>query len=98
MVKKIKIILLITIAQVLSFKNSFSQVGLPPSPTSVSLGEYAASPVGLYTSIPQINIPIYTLKSRQLSVPISLSYHGRVSKAWNDQGELLNEYEYNYQH
>jgi len=48
---------------------------IPPSPNAASLGKYADWPVSFYTGVPQIGIPIYDLKGRSLSVPISLSYH-----------------------
>ena len=48
---------------------------VPPSPNSASLGKYGELPIGLYTGIPNINIPIYELKTQGITVPISLSYH-----------------------
>jgi YD repeat-containing protein len=48
---------------------------IPPSPNASSLGKYADWPVSLYTGIPSIDIPLYTLKGRTTSVPISVSYH-----------------------
>ncbi|CAN5438544.1 hypothetical protein BH09BAC3_BH09BAC3_35950 [soil metagenome] len=48
---------------------------IPPSPDAASLGKYGEWPVGLYTGVPQISIPIYELKGRSISVPISVSYH-----------------------
>jgi YD repeat-containing protein len=51
------------------------QTVTPPSPEASSLGKYADWPVSLYTGVPDISIPIYTLKGRSLSVPIGLSYH-----------------------
>jgi hypothetical protein len=48
---------------------------VPPSPNAASLGKYADWPVNLYTGVPSIDIPIYEVKGRSLSVPISLSYH-----------------------
>ncbi|HEX9514242.1 MAG TPA: hypothetical protein VF939_27305, partial [Puia sp.] len=48
---------------------------IPPSPNASSLGKYADWPVNLYTGLPGIDIPIYELKGRKVSVPISLSYH-----------------------
>jgi len=47
----------------------------PPTPTAASLGEYGAIPVGLYTGVPSISIPIYEIQGRGISLPISLSYH-----------------------
>jgi 20S proteasome alpha/beta subunit len=46
-----------------------------PSPNASSLGQYADLPVNLYTGIPKIDIPIYELKGRSMTVPISISYH-----------------------
>jgi YD repeat-containing protein len=48
---------------------------IPPSPNASSLGKYVDWPVNLYTGVPQINVPVYEVKGRSLSVPISLSYH-----------------------
>jgi len=47
---------------------------LPPSPTSFALTRYGDFNVGLQTGTLQQEIPFYTVKSRKLSVPISLSY------------------------
>jgi 20S proteasome alpha/beta subunit len=51
-----------------------------PSPNASSLGQYADWPVNLYTGIPQIQIPIYEIKGRSLTVPISISYHASGNK------------------
>ena len=48
---------------------------IPPSPEAAGLGKYGQYPVSLHTGVPQISIPIYTLKGKQLSVPISIDYH-----------------------
>jgi len=34
-----------------------------PSPDAASLGKYGSITVGLYTGIPDINIPLYTIKT-----------------------------------
>lgn len=47
---------------------------IPPSPISEELGRYGNVPVGLFTGSPNINIPIYTFKSKNITVPISASY------------------------
>jgi YD repeat-containing protein len=46
-----------------------------PSPNAANLGLYGQIPVDLFTGNPNIDVPIYTFKSRDLSVPIHLSYH-----------------------
>lgn len=47
-----------------------------PTPTAASLGTFGDVPVNLYTGIPNISIPLFTLKGRTLKLPITLQYHG----------------------
>ncbi len=47
---------------------------VPPSPTAYELGKYGQVPVGMFTGTPNVSIPLYTYNTRNLSVPISLSY------------------------
>lgn len=46
-----------------------------PSPTAASLGKYVDIPVNYNNGLPQINIPIATVKEGELQLPISLQYH-----------------------
>lgn len=46
-----------------------------PSPTAASLGRFGDVPVNLYTGIPDISIPLFTVKGRTLELPITLRYH-----------------------
>jgi hypothetical protein len=48
---------------------------IPPSPEAASLGKFGDIPVGYYTGVPSILVPIWNLKSRDIEVPISLDYH-----------------------
>jgi len=49
---------------------------LPSTPDIMEFQKFGDVPVGQYTGIPNINIPIYEITTRSgLSVPISLSYH-----------------------
>jgi len=48
---------------------------IPPSPTASGLGKFGKIPAGTYTGIPQIQIPLYTVPGKKLSLPITLSYH-----------------------
>lgn len=45
-----------------------------PSPTASALGEYGNTPISLSTGTPNINIPLWEVKGKKLTVPISLSY------------------------
>lgn len=47
---------------------------VPTSPTAASLGMYGNIPISLYTGLPNISIPIWNLKGRELNLPITLSY------------------------
>lgn len=48
---------------------------IPPSPNAASLGRYGDVPVGLYTGIPSISVPLYTATIGKISLPISISYY-----------------------
>jgi YD repeat-containing protein len=68
---------------------------VPPSPNASSLGRYGEYPVNLYTGLPNIDIPIYELKGRSISVPVSISYHAGGNKvgdiaSWVGLGWSLN--------
>src|SRR5258708_35764953 len=65
------------------------------SPTAASLGKYGDIPVSYHTGIPQISVPIYTVQSGSLKLPISLSYHASGLKVhepagWVGAGWALN--------
>lgn len=75
-------------------KNPYNEVSIS-SPNAASLGKYADIPVNYHTGIPQISIPIYTIKEGPLSLPISLSYHASGLKvmetaSWVGAGWSLN--------
>lgn len=68
---------------------------VPPSPTAAELGKYGDQPVSYFTGTPQISIPIFEVKGKSLSLPISLSYHAsgiQVSEvaSWVGLGWSLN--------
>lgn len=47
---------------------------LPPTPEAAGLGKYGNFPVGMFTGTPNVNIELYTLKNRNISIPLSLNY------------------------
>ncbi|RXK86522.1 RHS repeat domain-containing protein [Filimonas effusa] len=55
--------------------NGQSKDFVPASPTASSLGVFGQVPIGNYTGIPQVSVPLYNLVYKDLQVPISLSYH-----------------------
>ncbi|WP_143822908.1 hypothetical protein [Mucilaginibacter sp. MD40] len=65
------------------------------SPTAGAITKFVDIPVSLHTGIPQISIPLYTVKDGSLSVPISMSYHASGLKvgepaSWVGAGWSLN--------
>jgi len=80
---------------------SFSQEALeqlnniiPPSPEATALGRGADVPVSLYTGVPAVTVPIWTIKGHSVSVPISLTYQSNGMKVseipgWTGMGWSL---------
>ena len=68
---------------------------IPPSPEAAALGKYGDIPVSTYTGLPSIGVPLYTINSKDIQIPISLSYHAsgiRVNEeaSWVGLGWILN--------
>ncbi len=68
---------------------------ISPPPTASGLGKYAEIPVGLYTGIPSISIPLYQIVENDYHLDISLSYHASGIKvqdraSWVGLGWSLN--------
>jgi hypothetical protein len=53
---------------------TFGKVNIA-SPNAAALGKFGDIPVNYHTGIPNISIPIFTLKEGELSLAIQLSYH-----------------------
>ncbi len=61
--------------------NNYVKDVVMPSPTATSFGKFGEIPVSYHTGVPNISIPIHTVTSGPLSVPISLSYHAAGIKS-----------------
>lgn len=48
---------------------------VPPSPQAAQFIRYGEIPIGHTTGVPQIEVPIYTLSTGWIDIPISISYH-----------------------
>ena len=48
---------------------------VPASPNAASIQQYGDVPVTLFNGLPNISVPLMTVKDRELSLPVSLSYH-----------------------
>lgn len=67
----------------------------PLSPNAAAITKYGEIPVGHFTGVPNISIPVYTIQSRSLSLPLALSYHAGGIKveeiaSWVGLGWSLN--------
>jgi|GEM_PF-1300699 len=65
---------LLIISGLCGFSQELQEIA-PLSPETSSLTKFQETPVGYYTGIPSISIPLYTVSSGQIQVPISLGYH-----------------------
>ena len=53
---------------------------VPLSSNAAAMAKYGEIPVGHFTGVPNINIPLYTIKSGTLELPLTLNYHARGNK------------------
>lgn len=53
---------------------------VPLSPNAAAIAKYGEIPVGHFTGVPNINIPLHTIKSGTLELPLSLNYHAGGNK------------------
>ena len=72
----ILVLLLISVNEIKAQLNAgtFGKVNIA-SPNAAALGKYGDIPVNYHTGVPNISIPLYSLKAGPLSLPIQLSYH-----------------------
>lgn len=75
-------LLILSIASllILSLKSALGQnyeyrPPIPPTPEAAALAKFAQVPVSYSTGTPNISIPLYEIKLREVSLPISLNYH-----------------------
>ena len=65
-----------------------TQHSIPPSPTASALGSYVDNPVSYFTGTPSISIPLYELKTKDFTLPISLSYNPQEIKVANSASNV----------
>lgn len=58
----------------------------PKSPNSAAFEKYGNYPVNMSSGVPDISIPLYTIESGGLKVPITLSYHASGIKVNESAG------------
>lgn len=78
--------------------NVFSQQAkvIPPPPEAAQIQRYGDYPVAHYTGVPEIKIPLYEVKSGDLTVPIYLSYHASGIKVEDVDGIVGSGWSLNY--
>ncbi|MDW7691155.1 RHS repeat domain-containing protein [Flammeovirgaceae bacterium SG7u.111] len=59
---------------------------IPPSPEAQKIIQYIDYPVSYSTGLSSVNIPLYTIKSKELNLPLSLSYHASGLQPSADDG------------
>ena len=67
----------------------------PQAPNSAAFAKFGNYPMNMFTGVPEISIPIYTIQLGELQVPISISYHASGNKvtdnaSWVGLGWALN--------
>src|SRR5258708_5219203 len=76
--KKIYATLVIAMLCHISYAQSLADIQnpkiLPPSPEASALGRYGQIPVSKNPGTPNIDIPIYEIKTPRFTLPISISY------------------------
>ena len=60
----------------------------PASPKAQTFLRYGEIPIGYQTGVPNISIPLYTIKSGDIEIPITLSYHIRNVRPGYDVNEI----------
>ncbi|HEX7846589.1 MAG TPA: hypothetical protein VF476_12380 [Chitinophagaceae bacterium] len=68
---------------------------MPQSPSTAALGKFGEYPVSYFTGLPNISIPLYTIKTKGFEIPITLLYHASGIKvqsypSWVGSGWALN--------
>ena len=61
---------------------------VPPTPNAAAFQKYGDIPVSAYTGIPDISIPLYTVKFRDITIPVSLSYHASGIKVAEEASQV----------
>ncbi|WP_336687730.1 hypothetical protein [Chryseobacterium bernardetii] len=65
------------IGNLLTLQSLFSQTNniLPPSSEAAQIAKYIETPVAYTNGIPEIGIPLFTLKDNDINIPVALNYH-----------------------
>lgn len=70
-----------------SFGQSAPKV-IPPAPESAALFRFLDFPVSSATGVPEISIPLYTVTSGSITVPVSISYYAGGRQVFDETGPV----------
>ena len=59
---------------------------VPISPTATAMEKYQSYPVDYCTGVPNITIPLYEIKSGDITIPVTLTYHASGIKPKEESG------------
>lgn len=65
-----------------------NQKTIPPSPETRAFTKYITQEVSLYNGIPEIDIPLYSIQVKGITIPITLSYHASGIKFAQESGDV----------
>ena len=76
-------------------QNYFMPTIFPNAPNTAAFSKYGNYEVSLFTGVPDISVPIYTIEAGDLKMPITLSYHASGIKvsdvaSWAGLGWSIN--------
>ncbi|UGU18148.1 hypothetical protein LS482_09735 [Sinomicrobium kalidii] len=77
--KKTVLSIVIMLFCVLGYTQDLPKI-VPLSPNAAEIAKYGEIPISHFTGVPNIGVPIYTVKSGDLTLPLSLSYHAGGNK------------------
>ncbi len=72
---KLLVLMMISISSFAGGELKIQDQVFPTSPDAAAYTKYVNVPIGKYTGTTDISIPLYEIKGRNLSLPMSLSYH-----------------------
>jgi YD repeat-containing protein len=70
------VIVLLFLSGTSYLKAQQSQI-IPPNPDAAAFFKSTEVPVSLYTGLPNVAVPIHTIKTKELSIPIGINYNAR---------------------
>lgn len=73
--KKISVLLFLLFSYSSWLSAQIENRSIFPTPNAANLGTFGLYGADLFTGVPNISIPLYTFKSRDISLPIALAYH-----------------------